>query len=198
MENFTSNAQDLEGPINARIIEQAISGILLAIGEDPNREGLIDTPKRVRKSYDRLFGGYKQDPVKILGTTFEGEGYDEIVLLDHIEMYSTCEHHAQPFFGHAHVAYIPDQKVVGLSKLARLVECFSRRLQIQERLTSQIAEAMDIILKPKAVAVIIQAKHFCMIARGVEKQNSVMTTSCMKGLFKTDDKARAELLQLIK
>lgn len=177
--------------------EDAVVRMLEVIGEDPNREGLLDTPKRVIKSYGTLFGGYKADPKELLKTTFHGEGYDQIVLLDNIEFFSTCEHHLLPFFGKAHVAYIPRKRVVGLSKLARIVECFSRRLQIQERLTDQIAGALDEALDPEGVAVVLQAKHFCMVARGVQKQNSVMTTSSLKGLFKTDTKARTEFMTLI-
>jgi len=191
MENISADSQMDGDPVSL------VRNIIKYIGEDPDREGLLDTPKRVLKSFDRLYGGYKLNPQDILGTTFKGEGYDEIVLLDNIELYSTCEHHMLPFFGKAHVAYIPGSRVVGLSKLARVVECFARRMQIQERLTSQIAQAINDILQPQAVAVIIQAKHFCMISRGVEKQNSIMTTSCMKGLFKSDEKARSELLKLI-
>lgn len=168
------------------------------IGEDPSREGLKDTPKRVIKSYTTLFGGYKQDPKDILKTTFAGEGYDQIILLDNIEFYSTCEHHLLPFFGRAHVAYIPRKRVVGLSKLARLVECYARRAQIQERLTGQIAKALNDALDPNGVAVVLQAQHFCMVARGVQKQNAVMTTSALTGLFKTDTKCRNEFLGLIK
>jgi GTP cyclohydrolase IA len=198
VENLTTDPQVDGHPLIKESPLRAVSRILEIIGEDTSREGLLDTPKRVIKSFNTLYGGYKMDPADILKTTFAGEGYDEIVLLSNIEMYSTCEHHMLPFFGKAHVAYIPDKKVVGLSKLARLVECFSRRLQIQERLTTQVAESLEANLKPKAVAVIIEAKHFCMVARGVEKQNSIMTTSCMKGLFKEENKARAELLRLIK
>lgn len=192
--NFTADTQVDEHSLSN---QELIKNIIRLMGDDPTREGLLDTPKRILKSYRELFAGYKMDPTKILTTTFQGEGYDEIVLLDNIEMYSTCEHHGLPFFGKAHVAYIPGERVVGLSKLARLVECFSRRLQIQERLTTQIAEALVDCLKPRAVGVVIQAKHFCMVSRGIGKQNSIMTTSCMKGLFKEDEKARSELLRLI-
>lgn len=178
--------------------EDAVTRVLEVIGEDPTREGLLDTPKRVLKSYGTLFGGYKQNPKDVLKTTFEGEGYDQIVLLDNIEFFSTCEHHMLPFYGKAHVAYIPRKRVVGLSKLARLVECFSRRLQIQERMTSQIAAALNEALEPQGVGVVLQAKHFCMVARGVQKQNAVMTTSSLIGLFKTDSKCRAEFLNLVR
>lgn len=201
MENITTDPQvdgdSIAGYEITPLDQKLVRALIGHIGEDSQREGLLETPKRVVKSWKEIYGGYKMDPTKLLSTTFAGEGYDEIVLLDNIEMYSTCEHHMLPFFGKAHVAYIPDKRVVGLSKLARLVECFSRRLQIQERLTSQIADALQEALRPRAVAVIIQAKHFCMVARGVGKQNSTMTTSCMKGLFKDDEKARMELLKLI-
>lgn len=174
-----------------------VRSMLVSMGENPHREGLIDTPKRVVKSWSDLYKGYSMEPEQVLGTTFASEGYDQVVLLKDIEMFSTCEHHMLPFFGRAHVAYIPGKRVVGLSKLARLVECYSRRLQIQERLTQDIATAIEKVLKPKGVAVIIEAKHFCMVARGVNKQHSTMTTSCMKGIFKKDERARSELLKLI-
>lgn len=161
-----------------------IADLLTHIGENPNREGLLDTPARVVKSWGALYGGYKQNPEEILGRVFEAGKYDQMVILRDIEMYSTCEHHMLPFFGKAHIAYIPNDKVVGLSKLARLVECFSRRLQIQERLTQQIADALNEHLLPQGTGVIIEAKHFCMISRGINKQNSVMTTSHLTGVFK--------------
>jgi GTP cyclohydrolase I len=178
--------------------EQVIVNLLELIGEDPSREGLQDTPKRVLKSYAKLFGGYDQDPKEILKTTFAGEGYDQIVLLDNIEFFSTCEHHLLPFFGKAHVAYIPRKRVVGLSKLARVVECFARRAQIQERLTSQIANALNEALDPMGVGVILEAQHFCMVARGVEKQGSVMVTSALTGVLKSDSKARSEFMSLLR
>lgn len=167
------------------------------IGDDPNREGVLDTPKRVVKSWSEIFSGYKCDPVVLLGTTFASPDYDEMVILKDIEFYSTCEHHMIPFFGKAHIGYIPDKKVVGLSKLARLVECFSRRLQIQENLTNQIANTIMEILKPKGVMVVIEAKHMCMCTRGVNKQSSWMITSAVQGLFK-ESVSRQEFLSLIK
>ena len=172
--------------------------ILQYIGEDQNREGLIETPARVVKTLDHLYSGYKQDPKDVM-KVFEdgGEDYDEMVLLKDIEFFSTCEHHMQPFFGKAHIAYIPNKKVLGISKLARLLEVFARRLQIQERLTSQVADALMEHLQPLGVAVVIEAKHFCMIARGVQKQNSVMTTSVLRGAFKDDATARAEFISMI-
>lgn len=163
--------------------EDLIRKILKFIGENPNREGLIDTPKRVIKSFSELYKGYSQNYKDILKTSFKAEGYKEIILLKDIELFSTCEHHMLPFFGKAHVAYLPNKRIVGLSKIARLVECFSRRLQIQERLTKEIAEALNECLKPKGVAVVIEAKHFCMISRGINKQNAVMKTYAFTGIF---------------
>ena len=178
--------------------QDAITRIIEAIGEKPDREGLLDTPRRVVKSWNEIFGGYQKDPKAVLGTTFDAEEYSQMVVLRDIEMFSTCEHHMLPFFGKAHVAYIPKKRVVGLSKLARLVECFSRRLQIQERLTKQIAEAIQEVLDPVGVGVVIEAKHFCMVARGVGKQNSVMTTSHLIGTIKDEVSCREEFLKLIK
>ncbi len=166
------------------------------LGDDPKREGLLDTPKRVIKSYKEIFGGYGVDPKKVLGTTFDAAGYNQIVICKDIEMYSTCEHHMIPFVGKVHIGYIPGDRVVGLSKLARLVEVFSRRLQIQEKLTQQIADTMDEVLKPKGVMVIVKAKHLCMCARGVNKQHSEMVTSAIKGAFE-EAAARAEFMELI-
>lgn len=176
--------------------EDGVIRILQAIGEDPQREGLRDTPKRVTKSWAEIYGGYKQDPKQILGVTFQDdmESYDQIVLCKDIELYSTCEHHMLPFFGKAHIGYIPNKKVVGLSKLARLVEIFSRRLQIQERLTTQIANALQEHLDPIGVGVVIQAKHFCMMCRGISKQNSEMITSCLLGEMR--ETAKDEFLKL--
>lgn len=177
--------------------EALVKSIIEEIGDDPSREGLKDTPARVRKSWKELFSGYKQDPVKILGTTFESRGYDQIVICKDIEMFSTCEHHMIPFHGKVHIGYVPGDRVVGLSKLARLVEVFSRRLQIQENLTQQIADTLDNVLRPKGVIVVVKAKHMCMCARGVGKQHSEMITSAIKGVFE-EHSARAEFLELIK
>lgn len=174
-----------------------VANLLKCIGEDLNREGLLDTPNRVVKSWKELYRGYSLDPAEILKTRFDKEGYNQIVLLKDIEMYSTCEHHMLPFFGKAHVAYLPGKKVVGLSKLARLVDCFSRRLQIQERLTDQIVAALDKELEPLGAACVIEAKHFCMVARGIGKQHSTMLTSSVCGVFRTDASARAEFMSLI-
>lgn len=174
--------------------------LLQYIGEDPNREGLRDTPRRVLKSWKELTVGYGQSPATILAKDFDAEKYDEIIACPFIEFFSCCEHHLLPFFGVAHVAYLPSEnkpRVVGLSKMARLVECFARRLQIQEQMTIQIADAMENHLDPKGVAVIIQAKHLCMACRGVSKRESVMVTSAMRGVFRSNDGARSELLKLI-
>ena len=178
----------------------AIVEILKYLGEDSNREGLKDTPSRVIKSWDRLFGGYLQDPEDVL-TTFEEDDvipHDQIILLKDIEFYSTCEHHMLPFVGKAHVAYIPSDKVVGISKLARIVEIYSRRLQIQERVGNQVSHALMEHLNAKGAACIIESKHFCMTCRGVEKQNSVMVTSSLRGVFLNRNETRQELLKLIK
>lgn len=177
--------------------EATIALMLKYMGEDPTREGLVDTPKRVVRSWRTLFGGYRQDPKAIASTVFESEDYDQMVVLRDIELFSTCEHHLLPFFGKAHVAYIPKGKVIGLSKLARLVEVFSRRLQIQERLTKEIAGALFDILEPAGVGVVIEAKHFCMIARGVQKQNSVMTTSDLRGNFR-DAEVKEEFFNFVR
>ena len=176
--------------------ENIVKQMLLAIGENPDREGLKDTPKRVLKSWGEIYSGYSKNAAEILSTTFEDDlgSYDQIILCKDIELYSNCEHHLQPFFGKAHVGYIPDKKVVGLSKLARLVDMFSKRLQIQERLTTDIANTLNEHLKPVGVGVIIEAKHFCMMCRGVGKQNSTMTTSCLLGEMRTT--AKDEFLDL--
>lgn len=200
--------------INNLIIEESIVSILKALGEDPKREGLKDTPKRVRKSYSKLFEGYGKKAEDILITDFsECSNYDQMIISEKIHFYSMCEHHMLPFFGYAYVAYIPgkikteekdlwDQpihktKVVGISKLSRLVDIHARRLQIQERMTQDIADDIQRILKPAGIGVIIKAQHFCMTARGVEKQESKMTTSAMTGVFR-EDNVRQEFLQLIK
>jgi GTP cyclohydrolase IA len=175
----------------------ALRLILKSVGEDASREGLLETPQRILKSWATLYGGYKVDPDTIL-KTFEADGYNEIILLKNIEMYSMCEHHMLPFIGKAHVAYIPNKRVAGISKLARVVEMFSRRMQIQERLTEQVASFIVEKLEPKAAACIIEAQHLCMLMRGVNKQNSVMVTSSLKGEFLHNQKAREELMNLIK
>lgn len=177
-----------------------IRELIRRIGDDPSRQGLLDTPKRVVKSWTELFAGYElEDKIEeVLGVTFNTEGYDEIVLCKNIEFYSTCEHHMLPFYGVAHVGYIPNKKLVGLSKLARLVEAYARKLQIQERLTSNISNALRNHLQPIGAGCVIEAKHQCMLCRGVKKQNSSMVTSTMLGAFYEDPRARQEFFDLIK
>lgn len=178
------------------VLESMVRNMLESIGENPSREGLRETPGRVVKSYESLFSGYDKDPRDVL-TVFDDEKYDEMIVVKDIEFYSMCEHHMLPFFGRAHIGYIPNGKIVGLSKIPRIVDIFSRRLQNQERLTQQIAECLVDLLDPKGVGVVLEAKHFCMMARGVEKQNSSVSTSSMKGLFKERDNTRSEFLGLI-
>jgi GTP cyclohydrolase IA len=177
-------------------IQHSLIDVLNYIGDEASREGLKDTPERIVRSWDKLYGGYKQDPNEILQRTFIEGACDEMVILKNIEFYSTCEHHMLPFFGVIHIGYVPNNNVVGVSKLARLVECFARRLQIQERLVTQIADSIEKILEAKGVYIIAEAQHFCMTARGVEKQKSKMITSAIRGVFKTAE-ARNEFLQLI-
>lgn len=179
--------------------QDIIKQMLFAIeGDQWCREGLAETPNRVVKSWKELYSGYTKDPKEVLGTTFHTDGYDEMVILKDIELFSTCEHHLLPFFGKAHVAYVPSERVVGLSKLARVVEVFSRRLQIQERLTKQIADSINEVLCPLGVAVVIEAKHLCMLARGVGKQNSTMVTSQLSGCFRDNLSCRQEFLHAIR
>jgi GTP cyclohydrolase I len=172
--------------------------LLAYIGDDPDREGLVETPSRVLGALQEHFRGYEEDPVEHLSRTFtEVEGYDELVLVSDIEIYSHCEHHMVPFVGKAHVAYIPNGKVVGLSKIARVVDTFAKRLQVQEKLTAQIANAINETLTPQGAAVILQCQHFCMCYRGVRKPGSWTTTSRLTGCFLKDEAARIELLTLI-
>ena len=181
--------------------QNLVKGILEHIEPDQKnglREGLKNTPKRVVESWDEIYSGYNKNPKEILDATFNGEGYDGIVLLKDIEFYSTCEHHLLSFTGKAHVAYIPTDKIVGISKLARLVEVYAKRLQNQERITTQVADALIDHLKPLGAAVIIEASHSCMGCRGVKKNHAIMTTSAMRGAFFDKAEARAELMQLIK
>jgi len=178
--------------------EQAIDTLLRWAGDDPGREGLIDTPKRVALAYEDWFKGYAEDPVGFLQRTFEEvEGYDELIVLRDITFESHCEHHMAPIIGVAHVGYLPDKKVVGISKLARVVETFARRLQVQEKLTAQIANCIESVLKPKGVGVVIDAVHQCMTTRGIHKSGVSMVTSQMLGSFRKDARTRAEFLQMI-
>ena len=175
-----------------------IEAILKELGEDPGRDGLLKTPARVASAWRFFVQGYEQDPSEILsGALFDVE-YNEMVLVRDIDFYSLCEHHMVPFFGRVHVAYTPDKKVLGLSKIARLVEVFSRRLQVQERLTMEIARTLEEVLAPRGVGVVVEAKHLCMMMRGVEKQNTFAITSSLLGEFERDPKTRAEFMQLIR
>ena len=174
-----------------------IKSILTEIGESPEREGLIKTPERVARSMDFLTNGYKEDPSKILNKAMFAEDYSQMVLVKDIELYSLCEHHMLPFFGKCHIAYIPNGYIVGLSKIPRIVDVFSRRLQVQERLTDEIKDCLQDTLSPKGVAVVIEAQHLCMQMRGVQKQHSSTTTSAFSGIFLNDDKTRSEFMNLI-
>lgn len=179
-------------------IEELVEGILKEIGEDPSREGLLKTPHRVAKAYDFLTSGYRKDIGAVMNGAIFNEEYNEMVIVKDIDFFSICEHHMLPFFGKAHVAYIPKGKIVGLSKVPRIVEVFARRLQVQERLTRQVADTIYEYLQPEGVGVVIEARHMCMMMRGVEKQNSLATTSAMLGVFKDDVKTRQEFLELTK
>ena len=185
------------GTVNLDLIRPKISDIITALGENTSREGLQDTPKRFAKSMDFLTSGYRADLKTVVGKAlFQSESQEMIIVKD-IELYSLCEHHMLPFFGKAHVAYIPGKKIIGLSKIPRIVDIFSRRLQVQERLTMQIAEALEEVLHPLGVAVVIEAAHFCMMMRGVEKQNSKTITSAMRGEFSKNATTRKEFLTLL-
>lgn len=178
-------------------MEELFSKIITEIGEDVTREGLVDTPKRAAKAFKFLNNGYDKTLEEVLnGAIFEADTQDMVIVKD-VELYSLCEHHLLPFIGKCHIAYIPDGKVLGLSKLARIVDMYARRMQIQEKLTKQIADAVEISIGAKGVAVVVEAKHLCMMMRGVEKQNSVMTTSVMTGIFREDRSTRMEFLNLI-
>jgi GTP cyclohydrolase I len=178
--------------------EEAIETLLLWAGEDPRREGLIDTPRRVAAAYEDWFSGYREDPVKFLKRTFEEvEGYDEVIVLRDITFESHCEHHMAPIIGVAHVGYLPSNKVVGISKLARVVETFARRFQVQEKMTAQIANCIEDVLKPRGVGVVIDATHQCMTTRGIHKSGVSMVTSRMLGAFRKDARTRAEFLTMI-
>ncbi|MFD1177469.1 GTP cyclohydrolase I FolE [Paenibacillus puldeungensis] len=178
-------------------IEYHVREILKLIGEDVEREGLLETPARVTRMYEEIFAGYDVDPRDVLGVTFE-ENHEELVIVKDIVYYSQCEHHMAPFFGKVHIGYIPSGRIAGLSKLARLVEAVTRRLQVQERITSQIADIMEEVLKPQGVMVVVEGEHLCMCARGVKKPGSKTVTSAVRGSFRTDAASRAEFLSLIK
>ena len=179
------------------VIIDSVKTILTAIGEEPEREGLLKTPERVAKSYDELLSGYRTDPIELLNDAIFDVTYDEMVIVRDIEFYSMCEHHMLPFLGRAHVAYLPDGKVIGLSKIPRIVDMFARRLQVQERMTRQIAELIDELLHPKGVAVVVEGLHLCSVMRGVKKHDARMTTSSMSGAFRTNLSTRQEFLDNI-
>jgi GTP cyclohydrolase I len=193
---FDDNDTNGGEPVNARLAE-LYREILIEIGEDPDRPGLLDTPRRLAESMEFLTRGYRQTVEDVVGDAVFEEDIDEMIILKDIGVYSLCEHHMLPMHGHAHIAYIPKGRIIGLSKLGRIVDVFARRLQVQERMTNQIAHAIQQVLKPKGVGVIIEAQHFCMMMRGVQKQNSLTVTSCMLGGFKTRSKTRSEFLELV-
>jgi GTP cyclohydrolase IA len=178
--------------------EDLVREMLVRLGEDPEREGLLRTPERVQKAFAFLTRGYNEDPEALLKNALFSVNYDEMVIVKDVEMFSLCEHHMLPFFGKVHVAYIPNGKVIGLSKIPRLIELFSRRLQIQERLTTQIAETIQKVIQPQGVGVVIEARHLCMMMRGVEKQHSAAVTSSMLGCFRQEQETRTEFLSLIR
>ena len=191
---FPSTSPPTARPPSDDEIEQAVRTLIAATGDDPDREGLRGTPGRVVRAYSEWFSGYREDPVALLQCVFrEAEDYEDIVLLRDIPLVSTCEHHLAPITGKAHIAYRPDRRVVGISKLSRLAQVYSRRLQLQERLTSQIAHALDDVLKPKGVAVVVEASHGCMSTRGVNQHGISMVTNCFLGEFKTNPDLRREL-----
>ena len=193
------NAAELfcDSEIDFETIEKSVRDILVSIGEDPEREGLVKTPHRVARAYGELLEGYRTDPIKLVnGATFKAN-YDEMVIVRDIEFNSLCEHHMLPFLGRAHVAYLPKGEVIGLSKIPRIVDMFSRRLQIQEKMTRQIADFLNTLLEPRGVAVIMEAVHMCSMIRGVEKHDARMTTSCMLGAFRNSEATRMEFLDNI-
>ncbi|MCF3628344.1 GTP cyclohydrolase I FolE [Thalassospiraceae bacterium LMO-SO8] len=197
--NVTAEAAKTAGGKPSRAeAEQAVRTLIRWAGDDPAREGLIDTPKRVASAYEEFFAGYDADPVEILKRTFEEtDGYDEIVVLKDIRLESHCEHHMVPIIGVAHVAYLPHRRVVGISKLARVIDAYAKRLQIQEKMTAQVANAINDVLEPKGVAVVIEAAHQCMTTRGVSKPGVTMVTSRMLGAFRDDPTTRREFLAMI-
>jgi GTP cyclohydrolase I len=186
-----------EEEMDLATLEESVRSILSAIGEDVDREGLVRTPLRVAKSYEELLSGYRMDPKALINEAVFTVDYNAMVIVKDIEFYSLCEHHMLPFIGHVHVAYLPTDKVIGLSKIPRIVDLFSRRLQVQERMTQQIAEYIDVVLKPKGVAVVAEGLHMCMMLRGVKKQNARMTTSAMVGVFRDNLSTRMEFLNSI-
>ncbi|MBO05199.1 MAG: GTP cyclohydrolase I FolE [Chloroflexi bacterium] len=201
--NVSSNHFDFEdgsllGASCKQVISDGISSILNAIGEGVDAQGTADTPKRVANMYDELLSGYSTDPIELLnGAMFDVE-YDEMVVVKDIDFYSLCEHHLLPFYGKAHVGYLPNQKVIGLSKIPRLVEMFARRLQVQERMTQEIATTLDELIEPAGVGVVVEAQHLCATMRGVRKPNTIMTTSAVRGLFKKNSSTREEFFSHVR
>jgi len=187
----------IDGEMDLETIRGAVENILLAIGEDPTREGLERTPERLAKAYEELLGGYRTDPIELLNEAVFEVTYDEMVIVRDIEFYSMCEHHMLPFLGRAHVAYLPKGKVIGLSKIPRIVDMYARRLQVQERMTRQIADLLDEMLHPKGVAVVVEGLHLCSVMRGVKKHDARMTTSAMSGGFRHNMPTRQEFLDNI-
>lgn len=199
--NFSGEEEPHFNPEGKSVYSKKIAGLIKdlieEIGEDPQREGLLNTPKRVALAYQFMTKGYDEDIDKLLNNAIFNVCYDEIVIVKDIDFYSMCEHHMLPFYGKCHVAYIPNKKIIGLSKIPRIVDMYARRLQVQERMTRQIGDLLYKVLEPQGVAVVCEARHLCMMMRGVEKQNSVATTSCMLGVFKDNAKTRDEFLKLI-
>jgi GTP cyclohydrolase I len=194
-----SNSELIDVPtLTSASLEDLVREMIVRLGEDPAREGLVRTPNRVQRAWEYLTRGYKEDPEGMLKNALFSVNYDEMVIVKDVEMFSLCEHHMLPFFGKVHVAYIPNGKVIGLSKIPRLIEIFSRRLQIQERLTTQIAETIQNVIEPQGVGVVIEARHLCMMMRGVEKQHSATVTSSMLGCFRDEHETRTEFLSLIR
>jgi GTP cyclohydrolase I len=198
IEDPLTRLDELESAAGADPMGEHVRAILEQLGEDPGRDGLRRTPERVARSLRYLTSGYRQDVDKVLNGALYDVAYDEMVIVRDIEVFSLCEHHLLPFFGRCHVAYIPTRRVIGLSKIPRLVDVFARRLQVQERLTTQIAETIMEKIKPQGVGVILEARHLCMVMRGVEKQNSVAVTSAMLGVFRDEQETREEFLQLVR
>lgn len=194
----SSNGNKSDVNASKQAIEKAVRSTLKHIGEDPDRSGLRRTPERVARMYDELTAGYHIDPVKLINGALFDVDYSEMVIVKDIDFYSLCEHHMLPFYGRAHVAYIPNNKVVGLSKLPRIVEMFARRLQVQERMTQQIADFINDVLQPHGVAVVIEGAHMCSMMRGIQKANATMVTSAVSGTFKDDPKTRSEFMEHIK
>jgi GTP cyclohydrolase IA len=194
-----TETNSLENPtLTSASFEDLVREMIVRLGEDPTREGLVDTPERVHRAYEYFLKGYREDPQAMLKDALFSVNYDEMVIIKDVEMFSLCEHHMLPFFGKVHVAYIPNGKVIGLSKIPRLVEIFARRLQIQERLTTEIAETIQNAIQPQGVGVVIEARHLCMMMRGVEKQHSAAVTSSMLGCFRDSQETRTEFLSLIR